>query len=300
MKNLNKPIHKLNRTDWMKLIDHWMKMNGVPTYTWEEIVELEGGYGKDCIRTIDEATKPENEHTFPGRWFQSGQTDFGLYEEFIYVYSLLFGRVLISKNTLPYTAYDIQHTRGIDNAVLMDWGGSIFTAAALLRWFPEVGVVNFAGPQTHFGMWITDELEVHDRILWFIETDEVYADPTHRPTPNQRSEGLKVLGVSDWVDLAKEQERKPIALLSEVLEHIQSPGRYLSGKVSATGGFNDIYIANSFCTPAYGHHVPITISGEEVFTKRKANAALKRYLKNDFWQYETVHGYNSRVKHVWK
>lgn len=261
---------RVTNKQWIKLIGGWMGENGRATLAWKDVLGLEGGYGADKIKSVEDAKKPENEGTWPGIWFQSDQKDFSVYKRYDYVYSLLFGRT-ISAGSFAIVAKDLaeKHQRAIS---VVDWGGTIFTAVELLDKLPKgsrVEIVNLPSPQVEFAKWARDKLEIDSELL-VVATEGEILEP---------DESL---------------HEGPI-VLSETLEHIQEPVAYIVDTIGRVAWLNDIYTASSFCTPAYGHPIPININGVACHTPRQANKQFKHSMELLGFSGTRLPGWNSRV-----
>jgi hypothetical protein len=90
-----------------------------------------------------------------------------------------------------------------------------------------------------------------------------------------------------------ENGSRPIVVMSELLEHIQEPDILVLALKNA--GVRHFYFASSFCTPAYGHHIPITIGGEACYTPKQANKAFRRIMEQSEIELTKLPGWNSRV-----
>ena len=75
---------RITTKDWIAAIDEWMIVNGKKPLKWETLLEREHGIGKDFFNTILEAKR--NKKSYAGKWFNSNQTDFSLYESYEYPY----------------------------------------------------------------------------------------------------------------------------------------------------------------------------------------------------------------------
>lgn len=253
-----------------------MGINRRSSLGWKAIVQLEGGYGKDKIKSAEEAILPENEGTWPGIWFRSKQTDLSVYGRYDYIYSLLFGRQISGQSiSIIAAALEKRAEEEWDAPCrVIDWGGSIFTAVDLLDLTPAIDsvvLVNFATPQYYFSMFAIKELGLGPRV-------------------NLVEEGSWARQLPPYL----EYEGPIIIVLSEVLEHIRHPIEYLQN-LSETLRLHDMYIASSFCTPAYGHYIPIFIGEKECHTPRAANARFKDCLKKLGYNLTKQEGWNSRV-----
>lgn len=273
---------KLTRKDWHKLIDEFMGLHSRSTLDWDAVLGLEGGYGQEKIKNIEDAIKPENEGTWPYIWFKSDQKDYSVYNRYDYIYSLLFGRQ-ISGGTIKMVIDDLlNRSLWTPKFMLIDWGGSAFTAKDLLDGdAPIKGVytVNFKGPQMDFAMWYFTEKVPTSR--WFAGFEDGL-DSRHMIRKTLEVVELPIV----W-------------LFSEVLEHVKSPLEYWDN-LCAEFDINDAYIANSFCTPAYGHHVPIIMDGKECHTVRIANKAWREGMKKRGYILRKMEGWNSRLFHCTK
>jgi len=254
-----------------------MGLNGRATLGWKSVLGLEGGYGENKIKSIDDAMLSENEGTWPGIWFQSGQKDYSVYSRYDYIYSLLFGRQ-ISAGTIKMVIDDLTN-RGLwtPKFVLIDWGGTAFTAKDLLGSdipISALWTINFKGPQTDFALWYFRKETFTPR--WFLG----YEDSLESRTLLRG--GLRL------------REEPKIWLFSEVLEHIKSPLDYWDN-LCAEFDIKEAYIANSFCTPAYGHHIPIIMDGKECYTVRTANKAWRKGMEERGYILRKMKGWNSRL-----
>ena len=227
---------RIGKKFWMKEVDEWMFEKGQPTMNWFEIVRAEGGYGKDFSED-----KELDLFTHPGRWFGSGQTDFDLYSEYGYVYSLLFGALQISGQVYRDFAQ-----RSLGKAI-NDVGGSIFTAAILLKYGIEaVNISNVSdSPQLEFAQHIIKKFD------------------------------LPVSVGSERPDAG--------CILSEYLEHFYEPTVELERVLDAVKPKSAVALSSSFCMPAYGHFIPIFINGAEHATPRAANKAFINYIEAKGW-----------------
>ena len=266
----------INKRFWLKLIDRFMGIHKRSSLSWKAIVQLEGGYGKDKIKSVEEAMLPENEGTWPGIWFQSKQTDLSIYARYDYIYSLLFGRQ-ISGQSISIIAAALEKRAKEEWATpyrVIDWGGSIFTAVDLLDLTPTIGsvvLVNLTTPQYFFSMFAIEELGLGSRIKLVEEESWAIKLPPYL-----------------------EYEGPIVIVLSEVLEHIRHPIEYLQDLLE-TLRLHDMYIASSFCTPAYGHYIPIFIGEKECHTARVANKRFIECLKELGYNLTKQEGWNSRV-----
>lgn len=263
---------RVTNKQWIKLIDEWMVENSKPIHTWAEVLVREGGYGANKIGSVEDAMKPENKKTWPGMWFQSDQKDFSIYERYDYVYSLLFGRT-ISAGTFAIIAKDLaeKHQRAIS---VVDWGGTAFTAVGLLDKLPEgsrVEIVNLPSPQVEFARWAREKLKIS-------------------------SEQLAVVTEGGMLESDESLHEGPI-ILSETLEHIQEPIDYIMKKIGGVAWLNDLYTASSFCTPAYGHPIPININEIACHTPRQANKQFRYSMELLGFSGKRLTGWNSRVWH---
>jgi len=269
----------ISKKEWLRLIDRFMGIHRRSSLSWDAIVQLEGGYGQEKIKSVAEAMLPKNEGTWPGIWFQSKQTDLSVYARYDYIYSLLFGRQISGQSISIIAAALEKRTKEEEWATpyrVIDWGGSIFTAVDLLDLTLAIGsviLVNLTTPQYFFSMFVIEELGLGSRIKLVEEENWAAQLPPY-------------LGYGGPI----------VIVLSEVLEHIRYPIEYLQG-ISETLNLHDMYIANSFTTPAYGHYVPITIGDIKCYTSRKANAAFKRCMEELGYELMKLEGWNSRV--IW-
>jgi hypothetical protein len=256
---------------WLKLIDEWMGLHGRATLNWKDVIGLEGGYGREKIKSVADALKPENAGTWPGIWFQSGQKDYSVYQRHDYVYSLLFGRG-ISHGSIDIVGRTLRDASPVHPVDLMDWGGTVFTAMDLLTLLPtgsQIYMVNVKSPQMVFAEWIIDKFHLEESIHVLDEDSSI---------------------VTDGGD-----EFNGTILLSETLEHIREPLYYLHVKLLRQVGDVELFIANSFCTPAYGHHVPIIMRGKECATVRQANKEFREGMEGFGFAGEKMMGWNSRM-----
>lgn len=263
---------RVTNKQWMKLIDEWMTENSKPTHTWREVLDREGGYGGNKIKSVSDAMLAENRGTWPGLWFQSDQTDFSAYAAYGYVYSLLFGRT-ISAGSFAIIAKDLnaKYNRAIS---VVDWGGTAFTAVELLHKLPSgsrVAIVNVNSPQLEFARWSRDKLGISHKFFRIsLETSILEDDESLHEGP---------------------------IILSETLEHLQEPVKYIIDTIGRLAWLNDLYTASSFCTPAYGHPIPIKIDSIECSKPRQANAQFKRSMELRGFSGKRLEGWNSRVWH---
>lgn len=258
---------------WMKLIDEWMGEQHHATMPWKDVLRMEGGYGGTKIKSVADAMKPENEGTWPNIWFRSHQTDFSVYRRHDYVYSLLFGR-MISKGTISVVGQYLAN-RADKPVRLNDWGGTIFTAIDMLELLPvgsRINMVNLRSPQMDFAAWIIEKFALSESIHLLAE-DHPYSDGYH-------------------YDLIA----GPV-LLSETLEHCLEPFGYLLNPVLIMMYGLEIFTANSFCTPAYGHFIPVIIDGKSYATTRTANKAFREKMEGIGFVGTKLPGWNSRA---WK
>jgi hypothetical protein len=265
---------RLKKKEWLKLIDQYMGEVRRPALEWRTVMQLEGGYGQDKIKSVAEALEPKNAGTWPGMWFQSKQADYSVYKRYDYIYSLLFGRQ-ISAGTIKMV---IEELKDRESYHLIDWGGSVFTADDLLRALRNIvrlWTINFSGPQMYFALWYFNEQHLDHRWHWAYEDD---FDP------------LKQVLIVD---------AKKIWLFSETLEHIKAPLEYWDNLDDAFG-IDEAYVANSFCTPAYGHHIPINMDGRQCATVRTANKAWRLGMESRGYKLRKVEGWNSRLWHLRK
>jgi hypothetical protein len=236
---------------------------------------LEGGYGKAKIKSVEEAMQPEQAGTWPGIWFQSNQKNLSVYRRYDYLYSLLFGRQMISGGTVAHMTRHLD-TRWHEkeyHGLVVDWGGSVFTAQDILDMSYTVGsvyVVNFEGPQLEFTEWYFS-----------------HYDPNIYPFDEEKD--LEHLG-----RMIKKHKGPVTWLFSEVLEHEPRPIQYFANLASEFH-FDEAYIASSFCTPAYGHYIPIIIGGQEYRTTRTANKAWRNAMGAIGYKLEKIEGWNSRL-----
>lgn len=280
-------MRKLTRKQWMKAIDTWMGQERYATQDWATTVALEGGYGKTKIKSVEEAMQPEAEGTWPGIWFQSHQTDYTVYARHNYVYSLLFGR-LISGGSIRIIADHIP-TLGLRQPVLFDWGGSIFTSHDLWCYLEgkidHIVMVNLESPQIKFAKWWLTGLADCLRLAHVVDGED---SPFLYGGISVLDEGRAPEALPDLYP-----DEKPIVIFSEVLEHLQEcQETILALKLL---GIKHFYFASSFCTPAYGHHIPILIDGQNCFTPRQANARFKETMAYHGITLTKVPGWNSRV-----
>lgn len=239
------------RTFYMRFIDAFMTERELPTMTWEDVLKAEGGHGSAFFKTKEEAIlHPE---THPGRWFASGEKDFGLYNEYPYIYSLLFGALQISRQT--YYHFGKNFASG---AIVNDVGGSIFTAIHLLRsGAAEVIITNVGdSPQLEFAKWLAKRLNVESQI--HVEAKPVRGMPT---------------------------------VMSEYLEHFQKP-LFEFDVVATSSGGKIVATANSFCTPAYGHFSTLIIDGNTYSDRRSANKAFREGLKKRGFSLQEIKMFN--------
>jgi len=264
---------RISKKDWLKLIDEYMGSVRRATLDWNSVMQLEGGYGQYKIKSVKEAMESKNSGTWPGIWFQSGQTNYTVYRRFDYIYSLLFGRQ-ISAGTIKMVIDELRD----EDKVLVDWGGTVFTAEDLLGALPHLVrlyTINFEGPQMYFALWFYNERQSEPRWHWGYENS--MADH-----------------VSDYL-----KENKAVWLFSETLEHIKEPLKYWD-ELDDVFGIDEAYVANSFCTPAYGHHIPIIMDGVECATVRTANKAWRQGMERRGYELRKVEGWNSRLWHLRK
>lgn len=268
---------RLTNRQWLTIINKFMALNSRTSLTWKEVLKLEGGYGQEKIKTIEDALKPENEGTWPGIWFRSNQTDYSVYNRYDYIQSLLFGR-MISSGTIKMVVDDLMNrSLWTPRFILIDWGGSAFTAKDLLDSdvpIRRLFTVNFRGPQMDFADWYFREEAFSPR--WFREYEDVLES---REALNYRM---------------RDQEEEPTWLFSEVLEHVKSPLDYWDN-LCKEFDIKDAYIANSFCTPAYGHHIPVIMDGKECHTVRIANKAWRKGMEERGYTLRKIKGWNSRL-----
>lgn len=263
-----------SRRDWHKLIDQFMAENKRSTLDWQTVLGLEGGYGASKIKSVEDAIDPKNEGTWPYIWFKSDQTDISVYKRYDYIYSLLFGRQ-ISSGTIALTAKHIderaQKEKWGQPALLVDWGGSIFTAVDICDLADSVqGVilVNLDGPQLEFADWF----------IW----------------ENRYPIGICRENEFEELRYLNDRDHPVIFLFSEVLEHEKEPIRYLES-LDKVLPLDDLYVASSFCTPAYGHYVPITIRNKDYHTVRSANKAWRAAMEGNGYELTKIQGWNSRL-----
>jgi len=268
---------KLTRKDWHKLIDEFMGLHSRSVLDWDAVLGLEGGYGQEKIKSIEDAIKPENEGTWPYIWFKSEQTDFSVYNRWDYIYSLLFGRQ-ISGGTIKMVIDDLlNRSLWTSKFVVVDWGGSAFTAQDLLDSDVPISrlyTVNFEGPQMDFANWYFRKKTSSKRWHRFYEDD-----------PDPYSLGY-LRGASE--------KNYVVWLFSEMLEHVKNPLEYWD-LLDDLFNIKDAYIANSFCSPAYGHHVPIIMDGKECHTVRIANKAWREGMEKRGYTLTKMKGWNSRL-----
>lgn len=273
---------RLTNRQWLTLINKYMGLNGRATLDWKAVLGLEGGYGENKIKTVADAMLPENEGTWPGIWFQSGQKDYSVYNRYDYIYSLLFGKQ-ISAGTIKMVIDDlVNRSLWTPKFILIDWGGSAFTAKDLLDSGAPISTlctVNFRGPQMDFARWYFREERLVPR--WTFRYDDELDSRTALRESLQSRSTAKV-----W-------------LFSEVLEHVKSPLEYWDN-LCAEFNIQDAYIANSFCTPAYGHHIPVIMDGKECHTVRIANKAWRKGMEERGYTLRKMKGWNSRLWHVRK
>lgn len=155
-------LFTITRKQWMEAIAQWLAARGTPDLIindWDEVVALEGGSGKTFFNHVSEAeTKP---NSYPGRWFLSGQTDFSVYNEPRYLYSLLFGMLVVSGSVMSTIG-----KREAGNRII-DVGGSVFTAYRLLqRGVTAVDITNFEGPQTEFATFASTKFKLSVNVHW--------------------------------------------------------------------------------------------------------------------------------------
>jgi len=267
---------KLSRRAWMKKIDEFLIMNGRATLDWSTVLGLEGGYGKSKIKTVKDALDKRNEGTWPYIWFSSGQTDYSVYGRYDYLYSLLFGRQ-ISANTIALTIKTLEAER--EEVNLIDWGGTIFTALDLVLSpaIRTVTIVNYDGPQLDFARWILGQPQFERYLDYVFVLGEDY-----------------VFRVPGRLRIIARQKIGTVFLFSEVLEHLKKVTVYWD-RVDDTFGIDRAFVANSFCTPAYGHHVPIIIDGQTYSTVRTANKAWRKAMEERGYRLRKVEGWNSRL-----
>ncbi len=257
----------------MKLIDQWMGEEHHSTIPWKDVLRLEGGYGSDKISSVADAMKPENEGTWPGIWFRSHQTDFSVYNRHDYVYSLLFGR-MISKGTISVVGKYLA-ARTSEPVQLNDWGGTIFTAIDMLELLPvgsRINMINFRSPQMAFAEWVIETFKLEESIKLL-------------------DENWPYLGGNPY-DLIS----GPV-LLSETLEHCEKPFDYIGDHILTVMHGVELFTANSFCTPAYGHFIPVIINGKMYHTTRTANKAFREEMEKIGFVGAKLPGWNSRA---WK
>jgi hypothetical protein len=253
---------------------------------------LEGGYGADKIATIEQAILPENEGTWPGIWFKSGQTDYTVYGRYDYVYSLLFGRQ-ISGGSIRIISDHIGSMKWslFSKPTIFDWGGSIFTTHDLLCNLEDkidhVVMVNLPTPQVEFAKWFIK------RIIESVIDPEIDLILYGAMSVGDEARMLPFIEREYGVNEVDAEGSRPIVVMSELLEHIQSPEILVSNLVTA--GVKHFYFASSFCTPAYGHHIPITIDGAQYETPRQSNKAWKIAAERLGIKLTKLAGWNSRV-----
>jgi hypothetical protein len=267
---------KRTKRDWLKLIDLWMSKNSYATLDWNTIMGLEGGYGSQKIKTIEDAVDPKNEGTWPYIWFNSDQKDYGPYAKHSYVYSLLFGRQ-ISAGTINMVTQHLetraQTERWEDPCMVVDWGGSIFTATDLYEMSKAIEAVAMVN------LWDTAQMEF---ALWFLDNHAYPIDILPEDALNVVLTRIESFG-------------GPIVFLfSEVLEHEKEPMKYFDD-LSEALPLDDVYVASSFCTPAYGHHIPVIIDDEECHTVRIANARWRTAMEKRGFNLIKIEGWNSRL-----
>jgi hypothetical protein len=275
----------------MALIDEWMGLNHRATLDWSTVMKLEGGYGASKISSVEQARLPENEGTWPGIWFQSGQTDYTVYGRYDYVYSLLFGRQ-ISAGSMKIIAEHIPTlglTEGFAKPMLWDWGGSIFTSHDLHCYLHDqidsVVMVNLLSPQLEFAKWFIRRLmetAPEEDDFGYVGISTIVEE---RALPFLR-ERLGPHGTD-------ESGSRSIVIMSEVLEHIQNPEELILNIAKA--GIDHFYFASSFCTPAYGHHIPIRIGRRDCETPRVANKTWRTWMEGFGIELTKLYGWNSRV-----
>lgn len=266
---------RISKREWLRLIDRYMGECHRASLDWNTVMELEGGYGQHKIKSVAEAMEPKNSGTWPGIWFQSKQTDYTVYRRFDYIYSLLFGRQ-ISGGTIKMVIEELKDRK---DYVLVDWGGTVFTAEDLLGALPYITrlyTINFQGPQMYFALWFYNEIQLDPRWHWGYEDDM-------KPHVHNYISDLD----------------KGVWLFSETLEHIEKPLEYWD-LLDTSYGIEEAYVANSFCTPAYGHHIPINMDGRECVTVRTANKAWRQGMEKRGYTLRKVEGWNSRLWHLRK
>jgi hypothetical protein len=280
-------MQKITKRQWLKLIEQFMQENKRVALDWPTVLDLEGGYGQDKIKSVEEALEPSKSHTWPGIWFQSGQKDYSVYNRYDYIYSLLFGRQ-ISGGSIKLVCNDIMAREEIWGdpyyPLIIDWGGSIYTSLDILHYLggeASMAIVNYEGPQLEFARWALQEQPIDIRTSFQTIVDEktIMEEPYFWT----------------WV---QEWGGPVIWLFSEVLEHLNNPSVYWRQIEENFGKIDDAYVASSFCTPAYGHHIPIYIGGKPYSTPRTANKAWREREADRGYELRKVEGWNSRLYHL--
>lgn len=282
-------MKNIGRMKWMGLIAEFMKTKGFDIWDWDMVLKHEGGYGESKIKTLDEALKYPNTFAMPARWFQSDQKDLGCYSEPGYVYSALFGKE-ISQYTFSAMKFHFPMqvvTRAAEEFIdrkpqkkiqFIDWGGTIFTSYSILKMYDNleqlagVHLVNVKSPQTDFAAFAREKIGVDEGTL--VKNISIHFETEDFAWLRQMTSEYRVFVV-----------------LSEILEHMNHPEKLVKDLMDA--GVTDFYIANSFCTIAYGHYIPITIGGKEYSTTRHANKAFKEEMTKLGLEYSKVEGFNS-------
>lgn len=246
----------LKRREMMPIIDKWMNEHEYGIKTWPTLVELEGGSGRNRIRTIKEAkAKPT---TFPGRWFNSRQRDMSFYSAPHYVYSLYWAATRTSGGA--YKAIG----RLCEGKPVADVGGSIFTALVLLRMgVKNVELYNFEdSPQTQFAQYIIDKYSLPITLEY--DPDSILS-------------------------------RNRIGIMKAYLEHFKNVDEEIDRWCAPLSGFDELYISNSFCEIAYGHYIPITVNGKVCKTKKIANNEFIKLMEKRGYSREKVKYFNSKT-----
>ena len=257
-----------NKKEWLGLINRWRNETMfLHSWSWEDVLYREG---EDGLTRKGYTVEKALAHTgsWTEKWFSSGQTDYSAYTDPDYLFALMFCHFHTTRANIKLAAKDISENVSASNlvgATILDYGGTIFTAVEAASLFSDIGIIidNVPGPQFDFARWFLKNSTVKYENIFIVD------------------------------------EREEIPLVDfvfafETFEHIQEPEKRFI-QIAKEAFPSRFYFANSFCYPAHGHHIPITIGGVEHMNKMSANRAWRLELMLHGYIPEKVEGFNSRL-----
>lgn len=250
----------------------WNELKEPTLFTWWDIKRICGGVGPGRLWNMGQLKDEAFKRSAAYQWYVKGkQKDFSYYSDPSYAYFTLFCYAVVTQKTIATEAVDISKDGLFDKLSIFLAGGTIWEAENLIRRGARfVTVSNYETPQVDFYRWVSGRVGISDKVKFV----------------NQNA-----------VPFSHE-----ILIANEYLEHYHKPTEELVRLIDLKPA--RVYHRSSFCFPAHGHPIPITINGNMISDHDEADEMFDNFcglLKHyDVSPIQGVWNQNLRKNVLWR